>query len=223
MPAKGVGVKAIVVAGGNAAPEDAAHLAGAKTVIAADSGAQWLEGCGVPPDLVIGDMDSIDPALLERLASQGVEVERHPAEKDASDVELALSRAVADGAHEVVILGGLGGERLDHELANLLLLVDRRWDGIELRIVRGGTTVRALRGGNRRELDGLVGGLVTLLPFDGDATGVRTDGLRYPLVGETLQSGRSRGLSNEVERAPGSVSLEGGTLLIIETRKEPSA
>ncbi|MEO8638448.1 MAG: thiamine diphosphokinase [Chloroflexota bacterium] len=223
MPAKGVGVKAIVVAGGNAATEDAAHLRGAEMVIAADSGAQWLEACGVLPHLVIGDMDSIDPALLERLVERGVEVEVHPAEKDASDVELALSRAVTAGADEVVIMGGLGGGRRDHELANLLLLVDRRWDDIELRIVRGGTTARALHGGGRHELDGSEGDLVTLLPIGGDATGIRTEGLRYPLVGETLQSGRSRGLSNEVEHAPASVSLEGGTLLIIETRKEPSA
>jgi len=215
-------VKAIVVAGGNAAPEDGALLSGAEMVIAADSGAQWLESWGALPDLVIGDMDSIDPALLERLTSQGVDIETHPAEKDASDLELALSRAVAGGADEVVILGGLGWGRLDHELANLLLLVDRRWDAIELRIVRGGTTARALRGGSRRELDGVVGDLVTLIPLGGDATVVRTSGLRYPLVGETLQAGSSRGLSNEVQDAPASVSLEGGTLLIIETRKEPS-
>jgi thiamine pyrophosphokinase len=223
MPAKGVGVKAIVVAGGNAAPEDAALLSGTELVIAADSGAQWLHSRGVSPDLVIGDMDSIDPGLLERLAAQGVAVERHPVEKDASDVELAMSRAVAAGASDVVIIGALGGERLDHALANLLLLVDRRWDGIELRVARGATTARAMHGGNRRVLDGAAGDLVTLLPLEGDATGVRTDGLRYPLVGETLQSGRSRGLSNEIERAPASVSLGGGTLLIIEVRKEPSA
>jgi thiamine pyrophosphokinase len=213
-------VKAIVVAGGNAAPEDAVHLSGADMVIAADSGADWLDGRGVSPDLVIGDMDSVDAALLERLAERGVEIEEHPAEKDASDVELALSRAVAEGADEVVIVGGLGGLRLDHELANLLLLADRRWDGIGLRLVRGGTTAQALHAGRRDELVGAPGDLVTLLPVGADATGVRTEGLRYPLAAETLRLGRSRGLSNEVEHAPASVSLEGGTLLIIETRKE---
>jgi thiamine pyrophosphokinase len=220
MPAKGVGVKAIVVAGGDAAPEDAAQLAGAEILIAADSGAEWLASHGATPDLVIGDMDSVDPALLSQLSSRGVAVERHPAEKEESDVELALARAVADGADQVVILGGLGGKRLDHELANLLLLVDRRWDGIELRMARGPTTVRALHGGQHRELDGAPGDLVTLLPVGGDAAGVTTTGLRFPLRSEILQLGRSRGLSNEVEQAPASVSLDGGTLLVIETRKE---
>jgi thiamine pyrophosphokinase len=216
-------VNAIVVAGGLAAPEDAALLAGASLLIAADSGAEWLASRGVAPDLVIGDMDSIEPALLERLAAEGVAVERHPSAKEASDVELAVTRAVAEGAHTIVILGGLGGERLDHELANLLLLVDPRWAAVELRMVRGATTVRGLHAGAGRAIEGAAGDLVTLLPIGGDAAGVSTTGLRYPLVGETLLLGRTRGLSNEVEKPPASVSLEGGTLLVIETRKEPGS
>jgi thiamine pyrophosphokinase len=213
-------VKAIVVAGGDAASEDAAQLTGANLVIAADSGAAWLDARGIRPDLVVGDMDSVDPALLERLAADGVPIERHPPAKDASDAELAIDRAVAAGADEVVIVGALGGGRLDHELANLLLLADPAWRGVGLRIVRGGATARALHGGGPLVLSAAEGDLVTLLPAGGDAVGVRTSGLRYPLDGETLRMGRSRGLSNEVVRAPASVSLESGTLLVIETEKE---
>jgi thiamine pyrophosphokinase len=220
MPAKGVEVKAIVIAGGDAAPDDAVHLRGAALVIAADSGAQWVRDQGVRPDLLLGDMDSVDPGLVDALAAEGVAIERHAVEKDASDLELAVVRAAAEGADEVVILGGIGGDRVDHELANLLLLADRRWEGMDLRFVRGDTTVRVLGGGEDRVLDGATGDLVTLLPLGGNATEVRTNGLRFPLDGETLVQGRTRGLSNEVERAPASVSLGGGTLLIIETRKE---
>jgi thiamine pyrophosphokinase len=221
MPAKGVGVKAIVVAGGDAAPEDAAQLSDADVVIAADSGAHWLDLLGREPDLLVGDMDSIDPNLLERLAAEGVAVKRHAVEKDASDVELAVERAVSAGADTVVILGGVGGDRLDHELANLLLLADERWHGLDLSLARGRTTLRAVRGGSARVLDGAAGDLVTLLPIGGDAMGVRTSGLRYPLGGESLTLGRTRGLSNEVVQAPASVSLDGGTLLVIEIGKEP--
>jgi thiamine pyrophosphokinase len=220
MPAKGVGVKAIVVAGGDAAPDDAAQLTGADLVIAADSGAMWLAATRVRPDLLIGDMDSVEPALLDRLAAEGVAIERHPADKDASDAELAVERAVEAGADEVVILGALGGQRLDHELANLLLLGNGAWRGHRLRIVRGGTTVRALPAGERLTLVGAEGDLVTLLAVDGDAVGARTHGLRFPLNGETLRLGSSRGLSNSVEHPPASVSLQRGTLLVIETRKE---
>ena len=216
-------MKAIVVAGGDAAPEDAARLADADLVIAADSGAEWLDASGIRPDVLVGDMDSIDPGLLERLSNGGVTIERHPDDKDASDAELAVERAVSDGADDVVILGGLGGARLDHELANMLLMADGRWRGLRLQIVRGATTARAVHGGERIQLTGAAGDLVTLLSVNGDAWGVRTEGLRHPLVGESLGLGRSRGLSNQVEQPPASVSLERGTLLVIETRKEPGA
>ncbi len=214
-------MKAIVVAGGDAVPEDAVQLSGADLLIAADSGARWLDASGAVPDLVIGDLDSVDPALLHRLAGAGVTIERHPVDKDASDLELAVAHAVAAGADDVVLLGALGGRRLDHELANLLLLAGRDWLGSRLRIVRGGTTVRAVNGGETIDLSGAEGDLVTLLPVDGDALGVETRGLRFPLDREPLRRGRSRGLSNHVEHAPASVSLERGTLLVIETRKEP--
>lgn len=213
-------MKAIVVAGGDAAADDAAQLGGADLVIAADAGAAWLAARGIRPDIVVGDMDSVDPALLERLAAEGVTIERHPPDKDASDAELAVDRAVGAGADEVVVLGALAGGRLDHELANLLLLADPAWRAKGLRIVRGGTSARALHGGDRLALDLATGDLVTLLPIAGDAIGVRTRGLEYPLDGETLRLGRSRGLSNRVRQAPASVSLERGTLLIIETKKE---
>ena len=212
-------MKAIVVAGGDAAPEDAALLGGASVVIAADSGAAWLDAVGRQPDLVIGDMDSIPPDLLERLTARGVAIEMHSPDKEVSDAELAVVRAVEMGANEVVILGGFGGQRLDHELANVLLLTEG-WNGAELRLVRGATSARAIEGGGQLKLEGANGDLVTLLPLAGDATGVRTRGLRFHLDGETLHLGRSRGLSNLIEAAPASVSLEEGTLLIIETRKE---
>ena len=212
-------MKAIVVAGGDAASEDAGHLVGADLVVAADSGAEWLAACGIRPDMVIGDMDSVDPGLLERLAAEGATIERHQPEKDASDAELAVDRAVSAGADEVVIIGALRGGRLDHELANLLLLTDPD-RGTRLRIVRGGTSARSLSGGEALTLEGVGGDLVTLLPIGGEAVGVRTQGLEYPLDGETLRQGRTRGLSNRVRQPPASVSLEGGTLLVIETRKE---
>ena len=213
-------MKAIVVAGGDAVPDDAAQLVGAELVLAADSGAAWLAAMGIQPDAVIGDMDSVDLNLLERLAAKGATIERHRADKDASDAELAVGRAVGAGADEVVIIGALAGGRLDHELANLLLLAEPAWRGKGLRIVRGGTTARVLHGGDGLSLGGAVGDLVTLLPIAGDALGVRTRGLQFPLAGEALRLGRSRGLSNRVQHAPASVSLDRGTLLVIETQKE---
>ncbi len=213
-------MKAVVVAGGDAHRGDAAHLVDADLVIAADGGVQWLDEIGVPPHVVVGDLDSADPRLIERLEMEGVPIERHPVDKDASDAELAVGRAVTAGAGEVLILGALGGDRIDHELANLLLLTAPRWRGHRLRIVRGSTSVQALAAGERLALAGAPGDLVTLLPISGDAAGVWTEGLRYALAGETLVAGSTRGLSNEVVLAPASVRTDAGSLLVIETPRE---
>lgn len=209
-------MKAVVVAAGELDPADAAHVDGAALTIAADAGAQSLERIGRRPQLLIGDLDSVDPGLVERLAQSGTRVERHPVDKEASDTELAVEAAFAAGATEVTLLGATGGERLDHELANLLLLADRAFAGRGLAAVHGAARVTALHGGDRRELAGRPGDLVTLLPVGSDASGVTTDGLKWPLAAATLTMGRSRGLSNEVVIAPASVQLEAGVLLVIE-------
>lgn len=210
-------MKAVVVASGELDLADAAHVDGADLTIAADGGAVSLERIGRRPQVLIGDLDSVDPGLVETLARSGTRVERHPVDKEASDTELAVEAAFAAGATEVTLLGATGGERLDHELANLLLLADAGLAGRNLSAVRGAARVTALHGGEQRRLAGRTGDLVTLLPVGGDASGVTTDGLKWPLVAATLGMGRSRGLSNVVVTAPASVKLEKGVLLVIET------
>jgi thiamine pyrophosphokinase len=210
-------MRAVVVAHGDVLPSDRAAIDDGTFVVAADGGALALERWKLLPHLVVGDMDSLGKAGVERLARQGIPVESHPAAKDESDLELALARAIAAGATDVVILGALGGERLDHEAANLLLLADPGYDGVRLEARRGALRVRAVRGDGSLDLAGPVGALVTLLPVGGDAEGVRTHGLRYPLAGETLRFGRARGLSNEVAALPARVSVDKGSLLVFES------
>ena len=210
-------MRAVVVASGELAASDETWLDDADLVIAADGGAGSLDRRGRRPHLLVGDLDSTDAALVERLASTGTRVERHPVDKDASDTEIALRAAITAGATEIVLLGATGGHRLDHELANLFLLADPSLAGRDVRLVHGASTARVLRGGGELELVGTVGDLATLLPLGGDAVGVTTDGLRWALHRATLGMGGSRGLSNEVVETPASVRLEHGTLLVVET------
>ena len=210
-------MRAVVVAAGDLDAADAGLLEGASLVIAADGGAASLDRLGVRPHVLVGDLDSIEEELVTRLEAAGTRVERHPADKDASDTELAVGAALDAGATDVVLLGATGGARLDHELANLLLLADRELARVEISAVRGGARVMALHAGTSRALSGGAGDLVTLLPVGGDAGGVTTTGLRWPLAGATLTLGRSRGLSNEVISPPASVALDSGVLLVIET------
>jgi len=210
-------MRIVIVASGALAPGDETWLDGADLVIAADGGADALDRLGRRPDRLVGDLDSADPALVERLEAAGTRIDRHPVDKEASDTELAVHAALAGGADRVDLLGATGGDRLDHELANLLLLADPALSGVELRAVVAGTTIRAARGGDVLTLRGDPGDLVTLLPISGDAGGVTTAGLRWALDGSTLPMGGSRGLSNVVVESGASVRLTEGVLLVIET------
>jgi thiamine pyrophosphokinase len=211
-------VKAVIVASGEPDPADVRHLDGADLVIAADGGAHWLAAAGISPSWLIGDMDSVSVELATRLEASGTRMERHPTAKDASDLALAVERAVSLRADEIVILGALQGDRLDHELANVLLLAGSTLRHRRVRNERGATTVRCVVDDGRLQLGGRPGDRVTLLPVGGPALRVRTEGLRYPLDGETLLLGSPRGLSNEVVRPSAWVELDEGALLVIEER-----
>lgn len=207
------------MAHGDVLPSDRAVINSKDFVVAADGGALALQRWKVLPDLVVGDMDSLGDVGVTRFVRQGIPVAKYAAAKDESDLELAVAGAIKAGANEIVILGALGGERLDHEAANLLLLADPGFEGMRLEARRGALRIRPLRGPGSLELDSPAGALVTLLPVGGDAEGVSTEGLRYALSAETLRFGRARGLSNEVASRPARVWIAKGALLVFETPK----
>ena len=209
-------MKAVIVANGEHAPADSGALANAELIIAADGGAEWLDARGIAPHIAVGDMDSADPALIERLAGDRVAIERHPGDKDASDLELGVAAATNVGADDIVVLGALGGA-LDHLLANVLLLGSSALAGRAIRLVQGATSVRLLTGPAEAELEGPTGSRVSLLAVGPAASGVTTQGLRWTLSDDRLELGSSRGLANVVEAVPARVWLDDGLLLVIES------
>jgi len=213
-------VRAVVVFNGEPVPEDAALLRTADLPVAADGAANWIDRLGMRPNLVVGDLDSIDPDLLHELQEDGVAIDQHPTEKDATDGELALAAAIGAGATAITIVGALGG-RTDHALTNLFLLANPALDGIETDVRRGPTTVRLVRPGAAVEGQARPGDLVSLVPVP-EAHGVRTSGLRYPLSDEDLSAGSSRGASNVVLDGPYAVRVQSGALFLIEQSQENS-
>ena len=209
-----------MVAHGDVAPADRELAAGAQLVIAADGGALALERWAIVPHLVVGDLDSLGAERAAALEKRGAKVIRFPVAKDSSDLELALRYAFEGGADDIVLLGILGGARVDHALVNVTLLADPAYRALGVRAVFGETQLRALHSGETLALRGPVGSTVTLVPIRGDARGVTTFGLRYPLADGTLHFGKSLGLSNVVATLPARVSVERGVLLVIEIAKE---
>lgn len=204
----------IVVAGGDAVTaRTMPPVPAGAVVIAADSGVERAHALGLRVDLAVGDFDSCDPAALQMAADDGAVVERHPVAKAATDLELALDAALLREPQRIVVVGGHGG-RLDHLLANALLLADERTAGVDVVAHWPPATVTVVR--RHATLRGEVGELVSLLPLHGIAAGVRTAGLLYPLAGEDLHPGSTRGVSNELLGSEAEVSIEAGVLLAVQ-------
>ena len=205
----------VIFAGGTLQPGEAvdAAIASADLIIAADSGAEIALQSGCTPTIIVGDFDSLDAARLQQLKAQGSRVVQAAIEKDETDTELAIQTAIEEGATAITLLGGLGGARFDHTMANILLLAG--FPVVPIRIVDGPAVCWLLRGPGNTLINGHAGDLLSLLPLTSDAAGVQTTGLYYPLQGETLRFGRPRGVSNVLTREQARVSLENGSLLII--------
>lgn len=185
-------------------------------IIAADGGARVARHFGMTPHLVIGDLDSIMQGDLTMLEAQGVEVVRHPPEKDETDLELALVYAIERGVRWLRIIGGIG-DRLDQTLANIYLLSAPSLAGCDARIVAGRQEAWLI-GAGQHVIDGAVGDTVSLLPITGIVGGVTTGALHYPLRGETLTYHRARGISNVMREAQAIVTLTDGVLLVVHTQ-----
>jgi thiamine pyrophosphokinase len=203
----------VVVAGGEAPAAEAAQaVPRGAPVVAADGGVDHARALGLEVSLAIGDFDSASPAGVAAAEADGARVERHPAAKDATDLELALDAALELDPARVLVLAGVG-ERLDHLAAALLLLGSSRYADVQLDAQIGPALLHVIR--DTRTVDGEPGELVSLLPLHGPAEGVRTEGLVYALDGETLEAGSSRGVSNELAGDTATISLERGTLLAV--------
>ncbi len=187
-------------------------------VVAADAGAASAFAFGYVPDVVIGDLDSIDAETLARIEREAVPVEPYPRDKNATDGQLALERALREQPGETYLLGFLRGPRLDHAVANVLLLA----------LAPPGTVLLEeqnecwlVRSGESHAWRPDPGEIVSLIPLSGDATGVTTQGLRWPLADAVLRLGDTWGLSDEPLETDVRVSLGGGLLLV--TRHWPGA
>jgi len=188
-------------------------------LIAVDAGLRHLFARGFLPDLLVGDLDSIDPEDLKRCLDRGVETMRFPTEKDQTDLELALEEAIKRGSSDILVAFGLGG-RIDHTLGNLALLKHPLSDEVFIHFDDGQSEVLLL---NERRFMWAVhtkpGDIISLIPWQGDVSGVRTEGLKYPLQDEKLFSGQTRGISNIALGEYVSVSLETGALLFVRHRQ----
>ena len=201
-------------------PADLEDVDDGAFVACADRGLEHCLALGRTPDLIVGDFDSVPAALLDSPACRGATRVTLPADKDASDLDVALERLAAEPGIDRACLLGVSGGRTDHLLFNWLLAA-RDWP-FALRLVDDEVDARAVRPGRPARIDAPAGATLSLLaPVP--ARGVTTRGLRWELEDAALGPGSTRGLSNQV-RGPGPVEVRvaEGALLAMLVRGSPS-
>jgi thiamine pyrophosphokinase len=200
-------------------PERARRLLRANDrVICANGGTHHALALDLMPSAVIGDIDSLSSADERRLVEAGVSIERHPRDKNETDLELALEQALRQDARSILIVAGLG-RRLDQTLGNISLMSDPRFSLMDCRMDDGADEVFFCRSSSA--IQGAAGDTVSLIPWGATVTEIYTDGLKWPLSGDSLEPHRSRGISNEMSEASASVKIGSGLLLIVHQRSQP--
>ncbi len=185
---------------------------GASLIIVCDGGVRHVQKLGIKPDVIIGDMDSIEPAQLASYSAQGVQIIKYPANKDFTDTELALNYALNLKPTAIYICGALGG-RLDHTLANVFLLRKGQKAGIKTYLID--EYCEAFIVDKEAAFVDAKGVTVSLFAFSPQVEGLSLSGFVYPLKDAVLTMGESRGVSNIINEAHAKISVRAGNLLVI--------
>jgi thiamine pyrophosphokinase len=159
-------------------------------------------------------MDSVSPSALEDAINKGIEVERYPRAKDATDLELAIDAVAQRGFAIATIIGGTGG-RMAHTLANAMVLTRRR--DIDLDWLTSKAQIAALRTGRRRSFAAIYGTMLSVLAV-GESADCTSTGLLWPLDDKPLSVGSTRGISNKIVESSATVTVQNGLVLTVHER-----
>jgi thiamine pyrophosphokinase len=184
-------------------------------IICADGGTRHALALGITPNLVIGDMDSIQKEQWHELEKIGVTIELFPRDKNETDLELAINRAIEHEPEQIIIMAALGG-RLDQTIGNIALLTNLQLGALDVRLDDGVEEIFICR--DQVEVHGRSGDIVSLIPWGNPVRGIQTNGLKWVLESETLYPEKTRGISNEMLSEIASIKISSGPLLVIHTR-----
>jgi len=185
-------------------------------ILCADGGTRHALALGIKPNLIIGDMDSTEKNQLQELQQAGVEIELFPRDKNETDLELAINKAIELNPNEIIIIAALGG-RLDQTLANIALLSNLQHATRNIRLDDGVEEIFFCR--DQVQVEGRSGDIVSLIPWGSPVHGIQTYGLKWSLGNESLYPEKTRGISNEMISNVASIKTQSGLLLIVHTRQ----
>lgn len=191
-------------------------------ILAADHGLAFCYEQGIRPDYVVGDFDSTDPEIVQACRDDvTIPVETYLPEKDMTDTDIAIRKAVSLGADQVILFGATG-TRMDHTLSNIYNLLSFCERGIPASIVDPYNRITMLAGGEYRlSRQDQFGNRISLFPFREEVTGVTLSGVKYPVRDARLVfDNGGMFVSNEITEQEAFIFWKSGTLLLMETRDQ---
>ncbi|MGH4122308.1 MAG: thiamine diphosphokinase [Clostridium sp.] len=207
-------MKVIIISGGNPPPLEfiLKEITEDTFLIGADSGANCLYDYNIEPDLLVGDFDSIDKVAFDYFKKGKCIIDIYPTEKDFTDTEIAVKKALCMKPNEIVFLG-CTGSRIDHLLGNIGMLRICLENGVNACVKDGNNEVRLVSASTL--LSGSVGQIFSLQPYGDEIIGLTIKGAKYPLNNYNLKIGQSITISNEFVAPQVELKFKSGTLMII--------
>lgn len=180
-------------------------------ILCADGGTNYCLKASLIPDMVIGDLDSIFDDTLEQIKKHNIPIEKFPTKKDKTDAELSIDYLVREGFKDIILVGATGN-RIDHTLANLLLLTKLNQKGINSRIVDNNNTIYIVD--KELTLTKEEDTFLSIVPITNSGIIITLRGFEYELERVGIEFGSTFGISNRIREERGYILVHEGQCLV---------
>lgn len=206
-------MSAVIIASGsqvdiNVIKEENIHV---DYVICADGGLEKAARLNLIPNIIIGDLDSVNSDVLNYYLNKNVPMLKFPKEKDYTDMELAIEHAIEKDFDDIILIGATG-TRLDHTMTNILLIEKYFKRGIKIKIIDNNNIIQMAEQG--MELNNRKNSYVSIVPVSDKISGVTLKGFKYPLNDVEVKRGSTLCISNEISEESGSITIKEGNAIL---------
>lgn len=209
---------ALIIANGDDVNKSTIENINFEYVICADGGLEKAAHLGIVPNVILGDFDSVDSDVLKKYQLMNIETKKFPAEKDFTDMELSIEFAVRKGYKNLILIGATGGPRLDHSMANIMLIEKYFNLGVNIEIIDNNNKIQIISDNTNLLLERMKHYFVSIVPITETIIGLTLEGFKYPLDKVVVKRGSTLCVSNEIVLNSGRVILEKGTALLFVSK-----
>lgn len=184
-------------------------------ILCADGGIKYIYHMDINVDAIIGDFDSVNKEFSRFIKNNNILIIKFPVEKDETDTELAIDHLIEQGCNQITLMGVIG-TRMDHTLANILLLKKLAKNNVNGKIIDENNTIFLLNDYlkvNRKENH-----YISIIPITLSGMIVTLKGFYYPLKDSFIGYGSTLGISNKIVESTGEIFITKGEALIFESR-----